>query len=355
MSGGVVQPIQLLDESGKLHEDPTWPLDVSAELCQRIYTRMVLARSFDEAAFALQRQGELGLWLQVAGQEAAQVASILALRPSDYVFPSYREHAAALARGIAPAELLSQWRGVENSGWDPKRYSFHIYTLVLGAQLLHATGYAMGAIRDGTEDVVVAYFGDGASSEGDANEAFNWAASAFVPLLFFCQNNQWAISTPTHIQMRTPLHERARGFGLEAHAVDGNDALAVFAVTSKVVDEIRAGGPPALIEALTYRMGGHSTSDDPTRYRTEAELDLWRSRDPLNRLETFMLREGLMDDELKRSVAAEGHLLGQRTREACLGLKPRGTDDLFDHVLAHSSSLLIEEKRHFKDLTARLT
>lgn len=233
--------LQLLAPDGGLRDDPEWPLEVTPELCRGLYRSMRLARSLDSAALALQRQGELGLWLQSLGQEAAQVGSITALRDTDHVFPSYREHAAALCRGITPAELLVQWRGNRHSGWDPARYRFHIYTLVLAAQLPHATGYAMGVQRDGADEIVVGYFGDGAASEGEANEALNWAAAAEVPLLFFCQNNHWAISTPVRAQMRAPLHQRARGFGLDAYRVDGNDVLAVRAMTRTVADRIRAG------------------------------------------------------------------------------------------------------------------
>ena len=349
-------PVQLLDPSGALREHPEWPLEVTPELCRGFYRQMRLARRFDEEAFALQRQGELGLWLQSSGQEAAQVGSITALRPQDYVFPSYREQAAALCRGITPAELLIQWRGHTHSGWDPQRYRFHIYTLVLAAQLPHATGYAMGVQRDGSRggdgEVVLAYFGDGASSEGDANEAFNWAATTEVPLVFFCQNNQWAISTPTSVQMRAPLHQRGRGFGLEAHVVDGNDVLAVHAVTRAVVERIRAGGGPALIEALTYRLGGHSSSDDPSRYRTDSELDDWRARDPLIRLERLLERQGWADREFHAEIDQECAELAAETRRVCRELPLGELSELFDTVLAEQTRPLMEERRSYQELIA---
>ncbi|GAA0927033.1 thiamine pyrophosphate-dependent enzyme [Pseudonocardia zijingensis] len=347
-----MEPVQLLGPDGTLRADPRWPLEVTPELCRDFFRRMSLARRFDDEALALQRQGELGLWLQSLGQEAAQVGSITALRADDHVFPSYREHAAALCRGITSAELLVQWRGNAHSGWDPAEYRFHIYTLVLAAQLPHATGYAMGVQRDGADEIVTVYFGDGSTSQGEANESFNWAAAAEVPLLFFCQNNHWAISTPTQTQMRAPLHQRALGFGLDAHLVDGNDVLAVHAVTSAVAEQIRAGGGPALIEAVTYRMAGHSTSDDPGRYRNSSELDDWSTRDPIARLEALMVDRGYIDDAFRDEVAGECAALAEETRRVCRELPIADIAGLFTSVLAEETPLLAEERRQYEALVA---
>jgi pyruvate dehydrogenase E1 component alpha subunit len=347
-----MEPVQLLDPEGRLRADPQWPLDVTPELTRDLYRRMRLARRFDDEALALQRQGELGLWLQSLGQEAAQVGSITALRADDQIFPSYREHAAALCRGIRPAELLVQWRGNQHSGWDPADYRFHIYTLVLAAQLPHATGYAMGVQRDGSDEIVAAYFGDGSSSQGEANEALNWAAATGVPLLFFCQNNQWAISTPTAAQMRAPLHQRAAGFGLDAHLVDGNDVLAVHAVTRAVAEQIRCGGGPALIEAVTYRMAGHSTSDDPTRYRSPGELESWKAKDPIARLDMLMTREGWIDEEHRSALDAECEALAVETRRVTRDLPLGDISSMFRSVLAEETAALAEERRQYEQLVA---
>jgi 2-oxoisovalerate dehydrogenase E1 component alpha subunit len=342
-------PIQLLDESGQLRADPHWPIDVTAESCRGYYRHMRRARRLDEEAFALQRQGELGLWAQSLGQEAAQIGSMAALRPTDYVFPTYREHAAALYRGIPPAQLLMQWRGVSGSGWNPQEYRFQAYTVVLAAQLPHATGYAMGVQRDGTDEVVMAYFGDGASSQGDANEAFNWAATAAVPVLFFCQNNQWAISTPASIQMRAPLHQRARGFGLESYLVDGNDVIAVHAVTQTVVNQIRAGSGPALIEAVTYRMGAHTTSDDPTRYRDSDQVADWAGRDPIARLQALLTANGWTDPAFERGLDAECDALGDEIRRVGRAFGPVDLAERFATVLAEETPLLAAERRQHQD------
>ncbi|WDP97361.1 thiamine pyrophosphate-dependent enzyme [Micromonospora chalcea] len=338
---------QLVTPDGRLHPDVDVDRDALGHLTRDLYRGMRLARRLDDEAFALQRQGELGLWLQCRGQEAAQVGSVAAVRADDYVFPSYREHAAALWRGIGPADLLRQWRGVAHSGWDPEPYSFHIYTLVLAAQLLHATGYALGVQRDGSDTVVVTYFGDGAASEGDASEAMNIAAVNAAPMVFFCQNNQWAISTPTASQTRTPIHRRGAGFGLRSEWVDGNDVLAVYAVTSAVTEHARAGAGPAIVEATTYRMGGHSTSDDPTRYRTDDELEAWRARDPLARVEALMRAEGWSDETFLGQIQAEADELADRTRRECLALTAPDLADAFATVLSDVPQLLREERDAF--------
>ncbi|MEW2592516.1 thiamine pyrophosphate-dependent enzyme [Micromonospora aurantiaca] len=338
---------QLVTPDGRLHPDVHADRDALGRLTRDLYRGMRLARRLDDEAFALQRQGELGLWLQCRGQEAAQVGSVAAVRADDYVFPSYREHAAALWRGIGPADLLRQWRGVAHSGWDPEPYSFHIYTLVLAAQLLHATGYALGVQRDGSDTVVVTYFGDGAASEGDASEAMNIAAVNAAPMVFFCQNNQWAISTPTASQTRTPIHRRGAGFGLRSEWVDGNDVLAVYAVTSAVTEHARSGAGPAIVEATTYRMGGHSTSDDPTRYRTDDELAAWRARDPLARVEALMRAEGWSDEVFLGEIQAEADELADRTRRECLALTAPDLADAFATVLADVPPLLREERDAF--------
>ncbi|MFJ1539600.1 thiamine pyrophosphate-dependent dehydrogenase E1 component subunit alpha [Micromonospora chalcea] len=338
---------QLVTPDGRLHPDVDVDRDALGRLTRDLYRGMRLARRLDDEAFALQRQGELGLWLQCRGQEAAQVGSVAAVRADDYVFPSYREHAAALWRGIGPADLLRQWRGVAHSGWDPEPYSFHIYTLVLAAQLLHATGYALGVQRDGSDTVVVTYFGDGAASEGDASEAMNIAAVNAAPMVFFCQNNQWAISTPTASQTRTPIHRRGAGFGLRSEWVDGNDVLAVYAVTSAVTEHARAGSGPTIVEATTYRMGGHSTSDDPTRYRTDDELEAWRARDPLARVEALMRAEGWSDEAFLGQIQAEADELADRTRRECLALTAPDLADAFATVLSDVPQLLREERDAF--------
>ena len=330
-----------------------WPADLAQPPApdpaqvRDLYRWMRLTRRLDTEAFALQRHGELGLWAPSLGQEAAQVGSITALRASDYVFPSYREHAAALVRGVTPEQMMAQWRGTSGCGWDPTALHLHPYTVVLAAQLPHATGYAMGIQRDGADEVVLTYFGDGASSQGDANEAFNWAAACSAPVIFFCQNNQYAISTPTTLQMRAPLHRRARGFGLDSYLVDGNDVLAVRALTERVAEQVRSGAGPALIEAVTYRMGAHTSSDDPKRYRDQAETDAWKEKDPIVRVERLLHAQGWWSDTDAAALDAECERFGQDLRAACRSFGPVALDALFDTVLAAPTALLTRQRAEF--------
>ena len=205
-----------------------------------------MVRRIDTEAMALQRQGELGLWASLLGQEAAQVGAGRALTGGDFAFPTYREHGVAYCKGVDPVTLLGLFRGVNQGGWNPHDKGFQLYTIVIGSQTLHATGYAMGLQRDGADGAVMAFFGDGASSQGDVNEAFVWSSVFQAPVVFFCQNNQWAISEPLERQSRIPLYQRAQGFGFPGVRVDGNDVLAVLAVA-------RAGARPAPARAAARR------------------------------------------------------------------------------------------------------
>ena len=223
------------------------------------------------------------------------MGSARSLRPRDFAFPTYRDHGVTWSRGVPPLEILSMFRGVTTGGWDPNARGCAIYTIVIGNQALHGVGYAMGVQLDGTDDAVIAYFGDGATDEGDVNEALVFGAVFNAPVVFFCQNNQWAISSPRDRNNRVPLYERAAGFGFPGVQVDGNDILAVMAVTREALERARTGGGPTFIEAYTYRMAAHTTSDDPTRYRHAEDLEIWRLRDPIERLKVFLARQGIAD------------------------------------------------------------
>ena len=229
-------------------------------------------------------------------------------------FPTYREHGVAWTRGVDPLQVMGLFRGVDNGGWDPVDRGFNLYTIVIGAQCLHATGYAMGVQRDGAESAVLAFLGDGATSQGEVNEAMIFAASFSAPVVFFCQNNQYAISVPLERQTRIPLFQRAAGFGFPGVRVDGNDVLAVLAVTRAALAAAREGQGPTFIEAFTYRMGAHTTSDDPTRYRLASELEEWKLRDPIARLKAYLSRSGIADAAFFGSVDAEGDELAARIR-----------------------------------------
>ena len=345
----VEQPelVQLLTPEGERVENPAYPLDDSADI-KGMYRDMVLVRRVDTEAIALQRQGELGLWASLLGQEAAQIGSARALSAGDMAFPSYREHGVAWCRGLDPMKLLELFRGVSNGSWDPEEHKFHLYTIVIGDQTLHATGYAMGLQRDGADDeAVIVYFGDGATSQGDVSEAFAWASVFNAPVVFFCQNNQWAISAPQDRQSRVPLYQRASGFGFPGIQVDGNDVLASYAVTKKALAAAREGQGPTLIEAYTYRMGAHTTTDDPTRYRLASELETWRLRDPIERVRAYLRRTGLADADFFARVDQEAEEIGARVREGCRELPDPAPMEIFDHVYAGPNAILEEERAQY--------
>jgi pyruvate dehydrogenase E1 component alpha subunit len=265
------------------------------------------------------------------------------------VFPTYREHGVAWCRGIDPVKLLELYRGVSHGGWAPEEHKFHLYTIVIGAQTLHATGYAMGIQRDGgdRDEAVIVYFGDGATSQGDVNEAFVWASVFNAPVVFFCQNNQWAISEPLEKQSRIPLYQRARGFGFPGLRVDGNDVLACYAVTRKAMQAARDGQGPTLIEAYTYRMGAHTTTDDPTRYRLASELEMWKLKDPIERVRAYLVRTGQAEPEFFAEVDAEAKQVGARVREACRNMPDPPPLAIFDHVYAEQTSILRAEREQY--------
>jgi 2-oxoisovalerate dehydrogenase E1 component subunit alpha len=343
--------IQLLTPEGERVEHPDYPLDISADEIKGLFRDLVLVRRIDTEAIALQRQGELGIWASLLGQEAAQIGSGRALGPKDMAFPTYREHGVAWCRGLDPAKLLELFRGVSHGGWDPKEHNFHLYTIVIGAQTLHATGYAMGIQRDGAvgEDgeAAIVYFGDGATSQGDVNESFIWASVSNAPVVFFCQNNQWAISEPLEKQSRIPLYQRALGFGFPGLRVDGNDVLACLAVTKKAMQDAREGQGPTLIEAYTYRMGAHTTTDDPTRYRLAAELEAWKLKDPVERVRAYLVRTGAADADFFASVDAEADEVGARVRKSCLTMPDPQPLTIFENVYAEPGPQLEWERERF--------
>ncbi len=351
LAGSRVEAVQLLTPEGERLEHPDYPLDLTADDVKALYRDLVLVRRIDTEAIALQRQGELGIWASLLGQEAAQVGSGRALGPRDMAFPTYREHGVAWCRGLDPMKLFELFRGVSHGGWDPAEHNFHLYTIVIGAQTLHATGYAMGIQRDGlvgeNGEAVIVYFGDGATSEGDVNEAFVFASVFNAPVVFFCQNNQWAISEPLERQSRVPLFERARGFGFPGVRVDGNDVFACLAVTRKAMQAAREGQGPTLIEAFTYRMGAHTTTDDPTRYRLAAELEAWKLKDPLERVKAYLVRTGSADAAFFEAVDAEADEVGRTVRNGCLSMPDPEPLSMFDNVYAEPSALLREEREQY--------
>jgi 2-oxoisovalerate dehydrogenase E1 component alpha subunit len=332
--------VQLLTPEGQRVSHPQFDLEISPAELQSLYRDMVLVRRADREAKALQRQGELGLWAPLLGQEAAQVGAGRAMAPQDMAFPSYREHGVAWCRGVDATEIFGIFRGIDQGSWDPIATGFQLYTIVIPNQCLHATGYAMGQRLDGkigdadNAEATICFFGDGATSQGDVHEGFVWAAVYDAPVVFFCQNNQWAISAPVDRQTRVPLYQRARGYGFPGIRVDGNDVLATLAVTRWALRECRTGNGPVLIEACTYRMDAHTTSDDPTRYQVAGALEEWKLKDPLERVRVHLVREGLAESEFFDGVAAEADELAVRLRDYCISMPAPGPERIFSDVYA---------------------
>nr|WP_240675637.1 thiamine pyrophosphate-dependent enzyme [Cellulomonas endophytica] len=347
------------------HPDPAldpYVAHLDAAALRGLLRDMVLVRRFDAEATALQRQGELALFAPALGQEAAQVGSGRALAPQDHVFPSYREHGVAHTRGVDLADVLRLFRGVDHGGWDPAAHGFHLYTLVIGSHTLHAVGYGMGVQRDGLvgtgdparDTAVVAYFGDGATAQGDVSEALVFAAVNQAPVVLFCQNNQWAISEPTTRQARVPLADRAPGFGVPSVRVDGNDVLATYAVTAQALERARSGGGPTFVEAFTYRMGAHTTSDDPLRYRSREEEEHWRRRDPIDRLQRHLEAADELPAGSLVDLEHEADALGERLRTTVRAMGRPEVASMFEHVYATPHAGVDADRAAFERYEASL-
>ena len=348
-SEGGADLVQLLTPEGQRVQHPEFDIDISPEQLRGLYRDMVLVRRADREGNALQRQGQLGIWVPLLGQEAAQIGAGRAMKPQDMAFPSYREHGVAWTRGIDPTELLGIFRGTDHGSWDPASTGFHLYTIVIGNQCLNATGYAMGQRFDGKVgdpdgEATMVFFGDGATSQGDVHEAMVWSAVYDSPVVFFCQNNQWAISEPLERQTRVPLYQRASGYGFPGIRVDGNDVLASLAVSKWALEECRTGNGPVLIEAFTYRMDAHTTSDDPTRYRMSDEHEAWKLKDPIERLRVHLIREHAADQEFFDSIDAEADELAARFRDFCFSMPEPPPERMFSQVYAEETPQIAAQR-----------
>ena len=338
------EPARVLGPDGTAVGDPEVGLD--PDRLREALRWMILARRLDRECIALQRQGELTVYPGFEGQEAAQVGSALALGPDDFVFPTFRELAVALVRGVDPVRYLWYHRGTWHGGpYDPRAAKFGPICIPVATQVVHAVGYAMGVAKDGSEAVTIGYVGDGATSEGDFHEGMNLAAVFGAPVVVFVQNNGWAISVPTRDQTVGEIWKRADGYGMPGVRVDGNDVLAVYRATVEAVARARGGGGPTLIEALTYRIGAHSTADDAGRYRDDAEVQEARGFDPIARFRTWLLASGHVDDTAVSAFEDEAEALVGSVRTEIVAQPAPPAEWMFDWVYAEPPAILERQRR----------
>jgi len=308
---------------------------LSEQELRELYRLMAMTRRADLESTALQRQGELAVYPPLIGQEAAQVGSAFALGSEDWIFPSYRELGAAVVRGVDLGEYLHFYRATWHGGtYDAVAHRFGYVSVPVGSQILHAVGYALGSKLDRKPLVSLVYFGDGATSEGDFHEGCNFAAVFRAPVVFLCQNNQWAISVPLSEQTVAPIWKKAEAYGFPGVQVDGNDVLAVYLATKEAAERARADGVPTLIEAVTYRMGPHSTADDASRYRPAGEAERWQALDPLDRYRAWLSTTGMVDDAFFQHVDDEAGVFAAKLRADVIGSEPRPVEEMFEWVFA---------------------
>jgi 2-oxoisovalerate dehydrogenase E1 component alpha subunit len=342
-------PVQLMGADGTVALDERFVVDLTDDDLRQMYHFLVLTRGIDQTALNLGRQGQLAVYTSSLGQEAAQVGSAYALTETDWIFPSYRDHGAARVRGLDPVEQLHHNRGTWGCCHDPYQLRFAPQTVSIATQLPHAAGLATAAKMAGDPIAVIVYFGDGATSEGDAHEAMNFAGVLRAPCVFYCQNNGWAISVPFERQVSAPsVAHRGIAYGMPGIRVDGNDVLACYAVTRWAAERARSGAGPTLIEALTYRMEAHSGSDDPTRYRPAGELEYWGERDPIERFRQHLARRGLWDEEFQREVESQVAAESARLRGAIYDAPHGDPLELFDHVYATGLAGLGDQREQLR-------
>lgn len=335
--------VRLIDADGDVVSDERYALP-DARTLLTAYRGLVEGRRINDQASALVRQGRLAVYPSSHGQEACQVGAALALDDGDWLFPTYRDSVAVIARGVAPAEAMVLLKGDWHSGYDVRTHHVAPQATPLATQLLHAVGFAYAAKRRGERTVVIALCGDGATSEGDFHEALNFAAVFHVPVVFFVQNNEFAISVPLSRQTAAAsLAHKAIGYGMPGQRVDGNDVAAVLSVLGEAVDRARSGDGPTLVEAHTYRMQAHTNADDDTRYREREEVQAWVARDPLTRLRAHLTETGALTADLEAEYAAGAELTAAAMRDALNTDADLDPEDLFRFVTETRSSQLEEQ------------
>jgi pyruvate dehydrogenase E1 component alpha subunit len=344
-----IESLSILDEKGQL--DRKLEPDIPDELLLKLHRAMLLGRRFDERLLSLQRQGRIGTFPPITGQEASQLGAVALLQPSDWFVPSFRETAAELWRGRTMESVILAFGGFSEGAKSEKKLNNLPVSVPVASQIPHAVGIAWAIKYRQKDDVVMTFLGDGGTSEGDFHEGMNFAGVYQAPVIFVCQNNQWAISVPRSKQTHSKtLAQKSLAYDIPGIQVDGNDILAVYASAHEAVQRARSGGGPTMIECVTYRMMMHTTADDPKRYRTEKEVEVWRKRDPLSRFQKYLKDKGLLSDDqieaLEEEIKAEIQAAVDHAENQMKG----GGDplDMFEHTYAELSPNLIEQQEELK-------
>ena len=337
-----VEYLQVLDENGNC--DESLMPKISNEEIRKAYEMFILLRVFDQKAFNMQRQGRLGTYIQYKGQEACQVGSAMALEDSDFIFPMYRNSGLLIARKQPIVQVLQYWSGDERGNIAPENVNNFPMSIPVGTQMIHAAGAGWAAKLRGIRQVSVTYFGEGATSKGDFHEAMNFAGVFSAQTVFFCENNQFAISVPRSKQTHAEtIAQKAIAYGVEGVQVDGMDIFAVYKATKEAVEKARAGKGPTLIEAYTYRLCDHSTSDDASRYRSKEEFEMWMKKNPIDRLDKYMRKKGLLDDAYKDAVLKKSQEAVEKAVTEFEKIIPPGPKDMFNYVYAELTPQQKEE------------
>ncbi|MEK6902335.1 MAG: pyruvate dehydrogenase (acetyl-transferring) E1 component subunit alpha [archaeon] len=346
-----ISRLSILDENGKV-DHRLRPTLTNPQLID-LFSWMTVLRIFDDKALKLQRQGRIGTYASSLGQEACTVGSGFAMKPQDWTFPAFREHGVFFVRGTPLVRVLQYWGGDERGSKAAADVNCFPVSIPVGSQPLHAVGAAMAMKLKKKDAVSIGYFGDGGSSEGDTLEAMNWAGVFQAPVVLICQNNQFAISEPRSLQTRAQtIAQKGIAFGLDCLQVDGNDVLACYKATLDAIEKARAGKGPTLLEFDTYRMGDHTTADDSTRYRTKEELETWRKRDPIARLRTYLMSEGVLTPQLEEQITADAVVLVDKAVQEYESMPAPKPEDMFDYLYKDMPPELAEQKRTFLSFLA---
>ncbi len=342
-----VKRLEILDEKG--NADPALMPSFSDQELKRMYEILVLARAFDQRALSLQREGRLGTYPAIIGQEASQVGTVFAAEKSDWIFPTFRESGVYIALDFPMHQLFQYWAGDERGMTTPMGLNVFPLSIPVGTQIPHAVGAAMAAKYRKDRIASLVYFGDGATSRGDFHEGLNMAAVFKLPVLFLCQNNQWAISLPRERQTDAKtIAQKAYAYGFEGIQVDGNDLFAVYKATKDALRKAKDGAGPTLIECFTYRISDHTTSDDASRYRSKEEIEMWKARDPILRLRLFMEKKGIWTDKYQKEIEKRSRAVVDEAQKKAEAASPPDPRDMFTYTYG---SLSQRQKRELKDFS----